>query len=419
MTEECGICCEPFTGRRQAIECPMCEVNNCIICCKTYLLGSTQEAHCMACRKVWSKKFCHDTFPKSWLQGDYRKSRQRLALEREKALLPITMPIAAPIIAAEKEMTRLTQRVKELTQELRQAKIDLYRYRRIIAGEVKEEEVKETKYTFPCPAEGCRGFIEGQKWSCGLCKTKICKSCHVIKDKEKHVCRKEDKETAKLVVKETKPCPACATRIFKLEGCDQMFCTQCYTAFSWETGEVQKGVIHNPHYYEIQQKLGSVPRNRGDQPCGGMDERVHHYIFETGKDDLSNYELLRCIVQRVDEVNYLLEEGLIEKNMQDVRINYLRGEISDRTFTNNIFRTERYNEKIREEREILETFRVATIERLNSLFDETGTKRKRETKVLQDIQKIVDFCNNAFEENFTVMGYAKYPQIDLWTHYVG
>lgn len=51
-----------------------------------------------------------------------------------------------------------------------------------------------------------------------------------------HVCKKEDIETAKLLKENTKPCPSCNMGVYKIEGCSQMFCTSCKTAFGWTTG---------------------------------------------------------------------------------------------------------------------------------------------------------------------------------------
>ena len=55
-------------------------------------------------------------------------------------------------------------------------------------------------------------------------------------------------------------------------NCDQMWCVDCHTAFSWTTGQLVTGVVHNPHYYEFlrQQGGGVAPRNAGDVPCGGV-----------------------------------------------------------------------------------------------------------------------------------------------------
>ena len=55
-------------------------------------------------------------------------------------------------------------------------------------------------------------------------------------------------------------------------NCDQMWCVDCHTAFSWTTGQLVNGVVHNPHYYEFLRKQGNgvAPRNAGDVPCGGV-----------------------------------------------------------------------------------------------------------------------------------------------------
>ncbi len=121
-----------------------------------------------------------------------------------------------------------------------------------------------------CPVEGCRGFV-GEGWSCGLCGVSVCQTCRdsaaasVAASVAEHVCQKEKVETAALLAKETKACPQCAALIYKIDGCDQMWCTQCHTTFSWRTGQKEEGRVHNPHYYEwMRRTQGSVPREPGD-----------------------------------------------------------------------------------------------------------------------------------------------------------
>lgn len=47
-----------------------------------------------------------------------------------------------------------------------------------------------------------------------------------------------------------------------VKNCDQIWCTLCQTAFSWKTGIIEQGRIHNPHYYEFlrNQANGEIPR---------------------------------------------------------------------------------------------------------------------------------------------------------------
>lgn len=85
-----------------------------------------------------------------------------------------------------------------------------------------------------------------------------------------HVCNPDNLASAKLIDAETRACPKCGARVYKISGCNQMFCTACNDcAFDWVTGRVET-VIHNPHYYEFQRQLngGQAPRVPGDILCG-------------------------------------------------------------------------------------------------------------------------------------------------------
>ncbi|HMP28331.1 MAG TPA: hypothetical protein PKD85_01950, partial [Saprospiraceae bacterium] len=286
--KSCSVCFADFKKFRRAIICPFCpDVLTCKECVQEYLLTSDQEAHCMSCKHQWNYAFMYNSFPESFLTGKYRKRRQKLALEREKALLPDTLPL----VDEEKKKEEIRQEIKILNNK-RAVYLERIQKNRnkanVINNEIKvkrsmmgdvRKAIKRVQYIGPCPQEECRGFIEPDTHKCGLCEIYICKKCHEIlgmgeknlkKYKKRHICDENTVETVKNIKNDTKPCPKCQTAIFKIEGCDQMFCTQCRTPFSWNTGDIVTGVIHNPHYYEMMREMGTAVRNVGDVPCGGL-----------------------------------------------------------------------------------------------------------------------------------------------------
>jgi hypothetical protein len=120
-------------------------------------------------------------------------------------------------------------------------------------------------YIVNCQIEDCIGKL-GNDGQCGLCKHQFCVDC--MKEWfSGHECKKEDVDTVNELRKNTRPCPTCNIPIYKTEGCDQMWCVKCHTTFSWKTGAISQGVIHNPHFYHQRQQAMRTP---GDIPCGGL-----------------------------------------------------------------------------------------------------------------------------------------------------
>ncbi len=102
-------------------------------------------------------------------------------------------------------------------------KRNIIRFKKALPG-LNGEDVQERqkrKFVQKCQKEGCRGFLSSQ-WKCGICEEWTCKDCLEVIGPDKnveHVCKKENLETAKMIKKETRPCPKCATPIFKISGC--------------------------------------------------------------------------------------------------------------------------------------------------------------------------------------------------------
>jgi hypothetical protein len=108
-----------------------------------------------------------------------------------------------------------------------------------------------------CIAERCPAFLireDGDKKNlavCPACTTNQCLDCLLpVGTEEEHKCDPNHVKTMRTITRTSKPCPNCKHRIEKTVGCDQMFCTECNTAFDWKTNEIITGRIHNPHYFE-------------------------------------------------------------------------------------------------------------------------------------------------------------------------
>jgi hypothetical protein len=198
--------------------------------------------------------------------------------DREKALMPMSqndVVLTRERSEHEKNIKRLLDEKNELmarlrknSRELQDSRTYVYEIDRIL-GSPHSGNTEVKKFVRKCPIEDCRGFLSTQ-WKCGTCEVNICKNCNEVKDISHIECDPDKVKTMELINKDTKPCPTCGTMIHKLNGCDQMFCVDCHTAWSWKLGTIENGVIHNPHYYDFlrKQNNGFIPRNPGDNPCG-------------------------------------------------------------------------------------------------------------------------------------------------------
>lgn len=214
---------------------------------------------------------------RSFMTGDYKQHRANLLADCEISKLAESMEAAA----RKKEVRVLEARREAIYKQRREVMAEADKlldqammindHIRVLERK-KDKSGERKKFIMPCPDEGCRGFLSSQ-YKCEICKKWACPQCLVVLGEQKpedHVCDPNTKASAELIKKETKPCPSCGTRISKIDGCDQMWCTECHTAFSWRTGEVETGAVHNPHFYQFQRTLregDAPPANRAFGQC--------------------------------------------------------------------------------------------------------------------------------------------------------
>lgn len=377
-SEECMICFDEFNkGRRRKITCPgECGEGCCEECFRRHLLESSSTPSCPKCNHKLSLEFVADVTPKSFHNGTYRRKRSLDLLSKERSLLPATQHLVVDI----EERKRREEIIDDLMDESR--------YLRFRLGEIEDEirelrsrvhkksEKERKKFIMGCPVPECRGFLS-QAWKCGTCGKFTCSKCRIVKEgkNDDHVCNDEDIATAKLLAKETKPCPKCAVPIFKISGCDQMFCVECHTPFSWKTGQIVSGVIHNPHFYQWQrqQNNGNAPRRPGTRyDCGGMPWlRTIRHIINTRKIVFKNWEECHRAVHHFRVVvmpSYPLQVGV--EDHTDLRIKFLLKDINEEEWLSKLRRRQKKIEKNQEIHNILDMFVVT----LTDLFQRFTTQ---------------------------------------------
>lgn len=366
-------------------------------------------------------------FPKTFLRDEYRKMRETILFEEEKTYLPPLQAEAERILTLaklEKEERAVQKRVAEnhanedqmvRDQRIKQRALDaelsrLYtrmgelRYRRRAAN----TEVK--KFVMKCTVGECRGFLS-EKYVCGLCTTAICKDCHAVLPTSAvsasspedvspvppaHVCDPNEVATITELNRSTKPCPKCHVRIFKTEGCDQMFCISCHTAFSWRTGEVELGVIHNPHYFQALRE-GNIqdPRHRQDHGgCGPMPSYHVIYAITRSITSLLDRKLIETYYQQfLHHRQVTLVDLAHREDRTRERIKYLIGEVDEKTFKQKLYVSHQHSLRKREERQIIdsyvtigeELFRMLTFDNYAQMLAQMNTLRDVTYKAIHEL----------------------------------
>ncbi len=352
----CDVCCEKFNKiKHKKVECPYCDLKSCRSCSQKYILSSHQDPHCMGCKTAWNREFVDSFCTKYFRNTELRRHRENVLFEREKALMPETQPEVERIINMRKLKQILqTQRERllelhyrntgenEITPEIRDLYRDMentYRYLQELRSSQRDTISEPRTFVRKCPKEECKGFLS-EEWFCGLCNVYYCKECNEQLT-EGHECDPEMVKTMQLLNKDSKSCPNCGTVIHKTDGCAQMWCINCHTAFNFTTGQIETGRIHNPHFIEFRRKnIGS--REHGDIPCGGSPsfrELREHNATNT----ILQYSLI--IYQFERELIFMDDRPA---NNLNFRIAYMLNEVTEEYFKTFLQRQEKFKEKVKD-----------------------------------------------------------------------
>jgi hypothetical protein len=452
MSNVCEICDYKLNSTvRKLVCCPYCEFTACRTCCETYILGET-TSKCMnpPCNREWTRQFIAKSFSDAFLNKKLKKKREEILFDIERSLLPATQPRVEFLIKEEQinkeynvELDKALDRIditeykikvlkrKSKINEVRKELEILYVKKREVFykynndmrrlreeynfnetnNSTDNEERQRREFIRACPANDCRGFLSTQ-WKCGLCEKWCCPDCHEIKGLRRdveHTCNPDILASARLLSNDTKPCPNCGTGIFKIAGCDHMWCTQCRTGFNWRTGRIERDG-QNPHYFEWVRRNGNdVPRNPHDIPCQNqrldhmLFTRIHNLLVNKHKDNpMSNTcdEMMAKLFHSATHINQVIiprypVNNYRQNRNEDLRVRYMRNQITEEDFKKIIQRDEKKYEKNREIHNILDLLKTAITDIILRFIDhlEKCEPGKWEDKILNEVEPIVNYAN--------------------------
>jgi hypothetical protein len=192
-------------------------------------------------------------------------------------------------------------------------------------------------------------------------------------------------------------------------NCNQVFCVLCGTAFNWNTGEIEKGVIHNPHaarYFEAnpeaQERYQNQLNNLRGVGVNNNQQNICNFTQYTLSSHLGKYripndiydEFMLCWrnIYNYDNYNYNRIK-INEPNNNDYRMKWLKKEVDETNFKKLCHMRYKKYQKNKMDNEIVIMTKTVLLDMLRNTVNYKSTAAIT-ALMTNDIQKFVDYSNN-------------------------
>jgi len=438
MNKSCAVCFEGFNkSTRACTSCPYCSVEICRGCLQQYLLNDINIVPVCVnsdCKREWTRDFLDKELTSTFRLHTYKAHREKVLFDRERSKLPATQEDAAAYRVSKQafdagleEAKRLDEQINELHRQLAYKRteyrrhmtvIDSFGRTRLTDGAVAAaQRAAPAAFIRPCPATECRGFLS-TAWKCSICDLYTCSDCHELKGPDRedpgHTCDPNNVATARLLARDTKPCPKCGAGITKIEGCDQMWCTACNTGFNWRTGTVASGPVHNPHYFEWLTANPDAPRAAHAVPAGDCGVVLDRQIMQKLTAGISRnrvYMYQHTSIQNIPaSTRYLMEawrqmrekESDMRRNhtnyddeFHNLRVKYMLNMIQDDQYKKTLQTTEKNALHKQANQQVYEVFVNSVRDTIRQVLTDDSIAHKT---LMDQVHQIHMYCTEQFKQ---------------------
>lgn len=435
--EECQICCQNINKTsHKEIECPKCHFICCMQCIKDYLIHNAIDFHCMKCNMIWTRAMIFSNFPTSFMNKKWKQHQEEIFFTRESSYIPDEQELSKIWFTSADKKKKISDQIVILKNTAAEINSEIYELERKYSNIIYEtyslentgklpnskKEVIKKKFIQPCPAEDCVGYLS-QQWKCPMCEKYTCSNCFEVVGKDKpseetHTCEEIQLKTAELIRNDSKKCPKCGVYIFKISGCNSMFCTVCHTGFLWDTLQItKKGEVHNPHYYEYMatlqeyHQMAPFPFNPND--CNEGPINPYHL------NSAISYQPGKCIASRKflptfhQLINEIAEEQQnirnYNKKIRLARWKYINKAITKEKWKSLIFHYEKMSERNNEVHQIYEMFVTCGNDVLRKYISK---EIKFPVDAIKEIENLVQYVNSILME-ISMLYCTKVPMLEM------
>lgn len=404
--ETCDICVENINKVNKKVSCPYCASCSCIKCCKRYIVDKISNASCMFCNKEWNDDFLDETFPKTFLNKEYKNHIQNIEFIKQEALMPQTMIK----IEEDKKRINILKKINDLKKQIRDLEFE---YSQVGIGNIEIVEDEKISIIKECPNEKCNGYLNNN-YVCGICDLILCIKCEQIKEVG-HNCKEEDIKTVIMKKKECKYCPNCSRQTFKDGGCYQIWCPPpCNggkgTAWDFKTGKVDKGSVHAPLYYQYIRENNVITYE--ENQCGNNNilptiNQITRYLKLRSLIFYNNREqnLLFDIHRNINHILYIMGNYQTHNENFETHLNirkkFLNNVISKEAFKNALSKNLKLKKKKQNIYENLEMVSEIGIDIFLRLFERIKIHKPSCFLNLKDFFIEFDKIRNYYNESIT------------------